>query len=85
MASLIGGGSVINGAYPVYFFYMFLIKNALTPNIYLSRLVVVRFWSLKKQIEENLISETLEYARSATNGKLWRPPKFATSGLFQSL
>ena len=27
---------------------LFLIKNALIPNIYLSRLVVVRFWQLKK-------------------------------------
>ena len=40
--------SVINRAYPVWFLDFFLIKNALIPNIYLSRLVVVRFGSLKK-------------------------------------
>ena len=39
------------------------------PNIYLSWLVVVLFWSLKKQINENLILETLEKAESAKHVK----------------
>ena len=40
-------------------FRLFLIINALIPNIYLSQLAVVRFGSLKKQIGQNLISERL--------------------------
>ena len=36
-------------------FKFFLIKNALIPNIYLSRLVVVGLGSLKKQIDEKVI------------------------------
>ena len=38
--------------------YDALIKNALIPNIYLSRLVVVCFGSLKKQINEFQIDWT---------------------------
>ena len=41
-------------------FQFFFITNALIPNIHTSRLVVVRFGSLKKQIDQNLILETLE-------------------------
>ena len=41
-------------------FRLFLIKNLLIPKIYLFQLVVVRFWSLKKEIDENLISERLD-------------------------
>ena len=47
---------------------MFEIKFTLLFWIYLSWLVVVGFWSLKKQINENKILKTLEVAKSATNG-----------------
>ena len=43
VVELVGGGSVINGAYRRLVFILFLIKNSLIPEIYLSWLVVVRF------------------------------------------
>ena len=48
------------GPTPSLFLRLFLIKNALIPKTYLSWLVVVRFLALKKQIDENLVSERLE-------------------------
>ena len=49
-------GQLLTGSTPTSFLdFSFL--NALIPNIYLTRLVVVRFWSLKKQIDENLIRD----------------------------
>ena len=59
-AEMVGGGSVINKGLPSLVFRLFLIMNALKPNIYLSWLVVVSFGSLKKQIYENKILERLE-------------------------
>ena len=50
-------------------------KNVLIPKIYLSWLVVVQFWPLKKENWwEFIFSETLEYARNAKRCKLRRPP-----------
>ena len=63
------GGSVINGATPSSFQTFSYKKNSLTPKIYLFQLVVVCFWSLKKQIDENLISERLDQTASARSGE----------------
>ena len=51
--------------------FFFFRVNFLAPNIYLSRLVVVHLWSLKK-IDEYLILEALEHTNSAKNGKSQR-------------
>ena len=45
---LVSGVSLIYKAYSVLFLDFFRNKNVLILNIYLSRLVVVQFWSLKK-------------------------------------
>ena len=54
-------------------FFVWL-KTSLIAYIYLPKLAVVHFWSLKKQIYENLPLETLEYVKSAQNYQVWRPP-----------
>ena len=76
VVKLVCWGSVINKISLVKWLDFYL--NPLIPNIYISWLVVVRLWSLqKKQIYDNLIFDTLEYAISAKNGQLsWsrKPP-----------
>ena len=50
-------------------FKTFFIKNMLILNIYLSWLVLVRFWSRKKQTDDNKMIETLILAKSAMSDK----------------
>ena len=46
--------------FPRLVFKLFLVKYTLIPKLYLFQFVVVQFWSLLKQIDENLILEGLE-------------------------
>ena len=50
---LVREGFVINKAYPVFFKDFFLLKH-IEAQYLLILAVFVRFWSLKKQIDENL-------------------------------
>ena len=45
---------------------------------------MVRFWSLKKQIDKNLILETLEYANNAKSGNLLQSRKQPLVNIFKS-
>ena len=54
------------------------------PNIYLSWLVVVRDWSLKQEIDENLIWDTLKYTNSAKNCKNPWSRKRPLTNIFKS-
>ena len=45
----------------IFWYFLDLMLNVLIPNFYLSSLLAVPFWSLKKQIDENFSLEALEW------------------------